>query len=298
MTAAHGHRVPLTRVGHDHYFANISIGSPGKSYQTLVDTSIPFLWVPNFECGFRSGIKDHSSSQQKILVDRSVCEGDVQVEDIAIEDLAFLGSGDINFTWDGFLGLAYYEGDLHGAKPLFQTMVNQKLLDEQVFAVYMGAHGSDSDELVLGGANSTHYSGDFVRLPVVRDNGWIVDFSKLELGDRSFELDTSGALFDTGTSMINLPNRLADEINEAFGPVECSQRDSLPDLTFTFSGNRFAISPFDYIVEGDDGCESAIVGLDLPGPYAKIVILGTPFLKRWYTVFDLEDMSVHLARAK
>lgn len=46
--------------------------------------------------------------------------------------------------------------------------------------------------------------------------------SQLELGGWAFELDTSDALLDFGTSTFNLSSRLATEINEAIGPVECS----------------------------------------------------------------------------
>ena len=43
--------------------------------------------------------------------------------------------------------------------------------------------------------------------------------------------------------------------------VECSKRDTLPDLTFTLTGYNFTISPYDYVLEVQGSCISAIMGM-------------------------------------
>lgn len=42
--------------------------------------------------------------------------------------------------------------------------------------------------------------------------------------------------------------------------VDCAKRSSLPDLTFTLTGNDFTISANDYILEVQGSCISAIFG--------------------------------------
>jgi saccharopepsin len=45
--------------------------------------------------------------------------------------------------------------------------------------------------------------------------------------------------------------------------VECEKRDSLPDMTFTLTGQNFTISPYDYILEVQGSCISALMGMGM-----------------------------------
>lgn len=80
--------------------------------------------------------------------------------------------------------------------------------------------------------------------------------------------------------------------------VECEKRDSLPDLTFTLSGHNFTIGPYDYILEVQGSCISSFMGMDFPEPVGPLAILGDAFLRRWYSVYDLGNNAVGLAKAK
>jgi len=80
--------------------------------------------------------------------------------------------------------------------------------------------------------------------------------------------------------------------------VECDQRDNLPDLTFGLSGHNFTIGPFDYILEVQGSCISTFIGMDFPEPAGPLAILGDAFLRRWYSVYDLGNNAVGLAKAK
>jgi saccharopepsin len=80
--------------------------------------------------------------------------------------------------------------------------------------------------------------------------------------------------------------------------VECEKRDSLPDLTFTLSGHNFTIGPYDYIMEVQGSCISTFMGMDFPEPVGPLAILGDAFLRKWYSVYDLGNNAVGLAKAK
>ena len=80
--------------------------------------------------------------------------------------------------------------------------------------------------------------------------------------------------------------------------VECDKRDELPDLTFTLTGHNFTISAYDYILEVQGSCISAFMGFDIPEPAGPLAILGDAFLRKWYSVYDLGDNSVGLAKSK
>jgi saccharopepsin len=69
-------------------------------------------------------------------------------------------------------------------------------------------------------------------------------------------------------------------------------------LTFTLTGYDFTITPYDYILEVQGSCISAIMGMDIPKPAGPLAILGDAFLRKYYTVYDLGSDSVGIAKAK
>jgi saccharopepsin len=187
-------------------------------------------------------------------------------------------------------------------------MIDQGLLDEKKFAFYLSdSSKGDESEAIFGGVNKDHYAGKMTNIPLRRKAYWEVDFDAITLGDQTAEMDSTGAILDTGTSLIALPSTMAELLNKEIGAkkgyngqysVECNTRDSLPDLTFTLTGHNFTIGPYDYILEVSGSCISAFMGFDIPAPAGPLAILGDAFLRRWYSVYDLENNSVGLAKAK
>jgi saccharopepsin len=150
-------------------------------------------------------------------------------------------------------------------------------LDEPVFAFYLGNADDEGDEseAVFGGVNENHYSGKLIEIPLRRKAYWEVDLDAITFGDATAELDNTGVILDTGTSLIVLPSTLAELLNKEIGAkkgyngqytIECEKRDSLPELTFTLSGYNFSITPFDYILEVQGSCISSFTGMDIPEP--------------------------------
>jgi saccharopepsin len=193
--------------------------------------------------------------------------------------------------------------------PPVYNMINQSLLDEPVFAFYLGNANKDGDnsEATFGGVDKNHYTGEMINIPLRRKAYWEVEFDAIALGDNKAELDNTGIILDTGTSLIALPSTLAELLNKEIGAtkgftgqysVECDTVDSLPDLTFTLSGHDFTIGPHDYILEVQGTCISSFMGMDFPEPVGPLAILGDSFLRRWYSVYDLGKGSVGLAKAK
>ncbi|TKA61654.1 hypothetical protein B0A49_10581 [Cryomyces minteri] len=136
---------------------------------------------------------------------------------------------------------------------------------------------------------------------------WEVDLDAITFGDATAELDNTGVILDTGTSLIALPSTLAELLNKEIGAkkgyngqytVECDKRDSLPDLTLTLTGYNFTIGPYDYILEVQGSCISSFFGMDFPEQAGPLAILGDAFLRKWYSVYDLGTNSVGLARSK
>ena len=111
--------------------------------------------------------------------------------------------------FDGILGLGYDTISVNHITPPFYSMVNQGLLDQPKFAFYLGDE-EEGSELVFGGIDQNHYTGDFVKIPLRRKAYWEVEFDAISYGDETAELEETGVILDTGTSLIALPSTLAE----------------------------------------------------------------------------------------
>lgn len=210
--------------------------------------------------------------------------------------------------FDGILGLGYDTISVNKIVPPFYNMINQDLIDSGVFAFYLGysEDGTDS-EAVFGGVNKDHYTGKITTIPLRRKAYWEVDLDSIALGDDVAELDNTGVILDTGTSLIALPSNLAEMLNTQIGAkkgyngqysIDCSQKSSLPDVTFTLSGHNFSLPASDYILEVSGSCISTFMGMDFPEPTGPLAILGDAFLRRYYSIYDVDNNTVGLALAK
>jgi len=177
--------------------------------------------------------------------------------------------------FDGIFGLGYDTISVNKIVPPIYNMYQQGLIDDPVFAFYLGdnSEGSDEGEFVIGGVDESHYTGKITYLPVRRTAYWEVELEAMTFGDETVELENYGAILDTGTSLLAIPSDLAEILNSQIGArkswngqytIECDKRESLPDLTFNLSGYNFTISAFDYILETSGSCLSAITPMDFP----------------------------------
>jgi len=203
------------------------------------------------------------------------------------------------------LGLGYDTISVNKIEPPFFAMVRKGLLDDPVFAFYLG-DTSDSSEAVFGGVDETHYTGKITEIPVRRKAYWEVTLDAITFGGETAEMDM-GAILDTGTSLLAMPSAIAELLNKQIGAkrgftgqytIECEKRDGLPDLTFNLNGSNFTIGPYDYILEAGGSCLSSFTGMDIPEPAGPLVILGDSFLRRYYSIYDLGKNTVGLAKAK
>ncbi|OQN96957.1 Vacuolar protease A [Cryoendolithus antarcticus] len=327
-----GHPVAVSNFLNAQYFSDIAIGTPPQEFKVVLDTGSSNLWVPSQDCGsiacYLHSKYDHSDSSTykkngsefairygSGSLEGYVSQDTVQIGDLKIKNQLFAEATNepgLAFAFgrfDGILGLGYDTIAVNGMPPPFYEMINQGLLDEKKFAFYLSDTNSEGDESVatFGGVDKSHYTGKMTNIPLRRKAYWEVDLDAITFGDETAELEATGAILDTGTSLIALPSTLAELLNKEMGAkksyngqytVECTKRDSLPDLTFTLTGYNFTIGPYDYVLEVQGSCISAFMGFDIPAPAGPLAILGDAFLRRWYSVYDLENNSVGLAKSK
>ncbi|KAF2101612.1 cellular aspartic protease [Rhizodiscina lignyota] len=326
------HPVPVSNFLNAQYFSEISIGTPPQNFKVVLDTGSSNLWVPSTDCGsiacyLHSKFDHESSSTYKkngsefeirygsgslsgYISEDTVTIGDLKVKNqLFAEATSEPGLAFAFGRFDGIMGLGYDTISVNGIPPPFYQMIDQGLLDDPVFAFYLSDTNNEGDEseATFGGINEDHYKGELTKIPLRRKAYWEVDLDAITFGKETAELDNTGAILDTGTSLIALPSTLAELLNKEIGAkksyngqytIECNKRDSLPDLTFTLTGHNFTIGPYDYILEVQGSCISSFMGMDFPSPPGPIAILGDAFLRKWFSVYDLGDNSVGLAPSK
>jgi len=326
------HPVPVSNFLNAQYFSDISIGTPPQQFKVVLDTGSSNLWVPSSECNsiacYLHSKYDHSSSSTykkngssfEIRYGSGELSGFVSQDTFQIGDLKVKNQDFAEATsepglafafgrFDGIMGLGYNTISVNGIVPPFYNMLDQGLLDEPVFSFYLSDTNDESSEseAMFGGVNKDHYTGKLTKIPLRRKAYWEVDLDAITFGDDTAEMDDTGVILDTGTSLIALPSTIAELLNKEIGAkksyngqytVECNKRDSLPDLTFTLTGHNFTIGPYDYILEVQGSCISSFMGMDFPEPVGPLAILGDAFLRKWYSVYDLGTNSVGLAKAK
>ncbi|TRX90619.1 hypothetical protein FHL15_008394 [Xylaria flabelliformis] len=325
------HPLPISNFMNAQYFSEISIGTPPQDFKVILDTGSSNLWVPSQSCGsiacFLHSKYDSSSSSTykkngtdfEIRYGSGSLSGFVSQDDVTIGDLKIKGQDFAEATsepglafafgrFDGILGMGFDRLSVNGIVPPFYQLINQKLIDEPVFAFYLNSEsGSDDSEVVFGGVDKDHYTGKITEIPLRRKAYWEVDLDAISFGGETAEQENTGVILDTGTSLIALPTDLAELLNKEMGAkkgfngqysVDCAARDSLPDVTFKLSGYNFSISPYDYILEVSGSCISTFMGMDFPEPVGPLAILGDAFLRKWYSIYDLGKGTVGLAKAK
>lgn len=327
------HRVPLSNYLNAQYYADISLGTPDQVFRVVLDTGSSNLWVPSSKCRslacylHRRYSSDRSSTYKANGTDFSIVYGSgslagyISQDTLKIGELVIPNQGFAEATeepgltfafgkFDGVLGLAYDSISVQGVVPPMYNAMNRGLLDEPVFAFYLrdnrDSQPDDGGEVSFGGVDETKFKGDIHWMPVRRKAYWEVTLDGIGLGEQYTDLDGHGAAIDTGTSLITLPSGLADIINTFIGAqkgwtgqyqLNCDSRAKLPDLTFNLGGHNFTIGPYDYTIEMDGACISAIIPMDFEDPIGPMAIIGDAFLRKFYSVYDMANNTVGLAPA-
>merc|ERR1712187_321033 len=203
--------------------------------------------------------------------------------------------------------------------PPMDLMIKEKLLDKNEFAFYLatckppsksgGSETCDGSQITFGGVDETKFSGDitYIKMPLVQKSlgYWLVLANGFKVGDKNIACASAlgcprGA--DSGTSVIAAPPDQLLNMNKSLPTVnsDCSNVESLPVVTITLAGHAFSLEPDFYVIRGAttngaDECQMGIQAINAGTPF--LWILGDPFLRKYYTVFDRDENRVGFAVA-
>jgi hypothetical protein len=332
--------IPLKDFENAQYYGAITIGTPPQDFNVLFDTGSSNLWVPGPNCksascddhkkyqasksssyvkdGRNFSIQYGSGSLTGVLDADNVGWGPLNIPNVTFaESEQEPGIAFVEAKFDGVLGMAWTAIAVDGVTPVFQEGVKKGQIDNGQFAFYLGdanANPPTDGELVLGGYDPNHYTGDINWIKLQSQTYWEIPLDGMSIDGSPVTLGTNKGVLDTGTSLLAFPKKIASDINKKLGCLTipftgeciftkaCPDASTIPKLTFQLGGKSYDLTGDDYIVKvstgGQSQCISGIMGIDIPAPAGPLVILGDVFLRRNYAIFDTANAQVGLATAK
>jgi len=206
-----------------------------------------------------------------------------------------------SFNFDGVLGLALPEMSQGPEFSIMDRLVKAKALKRPIFSVFLSDSSSEASEITFGGIKEQRMAGSMIWQPVSRDTGyWQVQIQDITINNKKQSLcsDCQVAV-DTGTSQLAGPTDVIDMLSQRLDVKrDCSNYRALPNLGFLVGESILNLQPQDYVDKGPDGCEVALMQLDVPPPNGPLFIFGDPFLRKYYTSYDRENKRVGFAAAR
>eukprot|EP01017_Pseudomicrothorax_dubius_P050106 TRINITY_DN9424_c0_g2_i8.p1 TRINITY_DN9424_c0_g2~~TRINITY_DN9424_c0_g2_i8.p1 ORF type:complete len:420 (-),score=62.57 TRINITY_DN9424_c0_g2_i8:166-1425(-) len=339
ITYTPGGRVPMHNFKNTQYTGQVAIGSPDHVFDVIFDTGSANFWINSANCpdkgclAHRQYNASNSSTFKKSGLSLEVQFGTGKLAGEIGSDNVFMGGLNIssqNFSliereigevfleakFDGIVGLAYPDMAAYNMSPLFDNVINQKILQRNVFSFYYDRkEDSYSSQMVLGGVDPSLFIGEIRYYPVVDKYYWTIEADQILLGERDlgFCRPKCRLVADTGTSLVTGPSEQLSILLDGIAVDDgCSNLGQLPDISFVINGDRYSLTPADYIMAvSQDGiekpyarssmmtnCAAAFMPLDVPEPQGPAWILGDVFLTKYYTVFDRDSNQVGFALAK
>lgn len=203
--------------------------------------------------------------------------------------------------FDGILGLGLPQLAEAQAFSLMDSLVRAGALRRNLFSVFFALGDEEESEVVFGDVREERMQSQLSWVSVTYPGFWQVALRDLTFGEEPLHLcGESGCqvAVDTGTSLLAGPTRMIRHLVEKLKVAgDCSNFETLPNLGFIIGGEVLTLSPSDYVERSSDGCLLALMALDIPAPRGPVFILGDPFLRRYYTVYDRERLRVGFALA-
>ncbi|XP_045039345.1 renin [Desmodus rotundus] len=328
--------VVLTNYLDTQYYGEIGIGTPPQTFKVIFDTGSANLWVPSTKCSpLYTACEIHSlydSSESSSYVENgtefTIHYGSGKVKGFLSQDTVTVGGITVTQTFgevtelplmpfmlakfDGVLGMGFPAQAVEGVTPVFDHILSQRVLKEDVFSVYYSRNSHLlGGEIVLGGSDPQYYQGNFHYVSISKTGSWQIKMKGVSVRSATLLCEEGCmAVVDTGASYISGPTSSLRLLMETLGAkelstdeyvVNCNQVATLPDISFHLGGRAYTLTSADYVLQdpysNDDLCTLALHGLDVPPPTGPVWVLGASFIRKFYTEFDRRNNRIGFALA-
>jgi hypothetical protein len=204
-----------------------------------------------------------------------------------------------HLEFDGIVGLGFPALAEGNGFSLLGELVKAGTLKKHQFAIFLGEH---QDEITFGGFRKERMQqpNNIFWTPVTKQYYWQLEVEDMFAGDKPTGICNSvwggkcQVAVDSGTNLLAGPSAVYQKLLHQI-PIarDCSNLNSLPPLGLTINGHRLEIEAKHYVSKTStafgEQCELFFLPLDLDPPLGPLFILGDPFFKSYYTVFDIDN---------
>ncbi|PLB48507.1 acid protease [Aspergillus steynii IBT 23096] len=221
--------------------------------------------------------------------------------------------------FDGAIGLSpSNRPSKSGLESLWMNIARQDILDAHILSLKPPRPGSSElGEMAFGITEDYQRLADrLVRMKVEMNSvsrefiePWQVEGRAIYSGSNQMQLQPGNhtVRFSTETPLLLLPKESIRDVLNATRTIvtdnkgwsvprlPCEARADIPDVTIDIGGHNFTITPYDFLSEvrysdGSVECAPQIGTSD-----GNFLLLGGPFLKKFYSVWDRDNMEIGLA---
>lgn len=299
-TWVYSSRVPPPHVDYIHYFDN----SKSKSYK---DLHKPIQM--NYGKGYCSGT----------LASDSVYLGGLQATNQTFAEVTKFSEDWLSeaLPFDGILGLGDRTLAVSTAPTVLDTLKESGVIDQRIFSFYLQPDPvlRDGSVFILGEVDHRYTPKGIVWTDIIPNKPdypieWRIPINKM-LIDR-IDLDYCDSnqctgLVDTGTSDVGIPlpifktiltyiqSKRPDCQDVPNQGIKCTSRDlsNLPEFSFVFGDTTLSLSPENYMITSGSQTILSLMSID-----SDFFILGDPFIKTYYTVFDMNQSRIGFSKTK
>jgi hypothetical protein len=306
------------------YSGPVTVGK--DTLRVVYDTGSSNLWVPNKDCcGVLSTHKfyhhdksdtytangttfhiEYGSGPVAGFYSRDTMQiGDVSMPNYLFaeaNDVSGLGAGYTIGQFDGICGMGWDSISVDGVQTPVQALMASGEMPEPVFGYYIGDHRAG--ELTIGGVNTDYYTGDFTYVPLKDKSYWEIALEGVKLNGDVVDSETVNAIVDSGTSLFAGPTDVSKAIAKTLGATSILGReyiigcDKQFTLSFTIGGNDYEFNTQEATIPDGPLCILALTPIDIPAPRGPLWILGDPFMRKYYTKFDIGQERLGFALVK
>mmetsp|Transcript_76615 Transcript_76615/g.232229 ORF Transcript_76615/g.232229 Transcript_76615/m.232229 type:complete len:510 (+) Transcript_76615:72-1601(+) len=295
-----------------------------RFWENKSSTAIPIAWADE---PLKRAVDDTDRDTQVINFAMGDCVGQYTRDRVCLGNACavadFIGmteESDNPFKgaeWDGVLGLGQSLVDAEEFN-IFSVLAKNATphLHRPVFAVYLGRQIADEAEITFGDYYESRMASALTWVNVSQEGFWQFQFADILVDGRPTGLCKKygkrqcQAVLDTGSSLMMGPEADVGQLISLLHfanntEANCTNTSAFPKLGFMIQGVAMEMEPDDYMDRahspsspaGVDSCWAHFMPIGDMGR-GPIFVLGMPFMRAFYTVYDMQVKRIGIARAK
>lgn len=341
--------VELKNWGYTQFVGTLGIGTPAQNMRVIYDTGSSNTWLPGHACNEAScdkyGKYDHHKSHTfeelkeaqglgesrtpsfyikygSGLVRGKVIQDDVTLGGIQLKKARF---GEVGYEhghafrkghFSGIVGLAFPSLAAANMYPLFDQVIDQKVLKKNEFAFYLSNRIDNPSKLMLGDSAEGSWKGDLTSHDVIENNYWSVRMADVMVGDERLNIcpqDGCKVAVDSGTSLVTGPSQHVSHLLRKLDiKHNCDNWHNIKPMSLLLEATRkdgtkylkkYQLHKNEFVFEMKNqhgqrkACTPGVMALDVPKPRGPLWILGDLFMMKYFTQYNRNTNQVKIGLA-